>query len=120
MNSIKTLQPIPIFDTNKLKKMSAKLETIVNSNLLIEENWQNFKRQFQLEQLEYFDMIYKNLPEITEHNVKLLCLKFLNYKNKEIGELLGINDTSVKKAMQRMRNKYGAKLSFLPLPYRSK
>ncbi len=95
---IANLGAIPHSHNNKLQKL-------LQSHLMTNENWFGFKEVF----IEEFPLFYKNLktnyPNLTEHNLRIIFLTKLELSNHEIARVLGISYEAVKKAKQRLRKK---------------
>lgn len=89
------------------------LENLLDSHLMTESNWNNFKKEFQKEYPEFYRLLENDFPEITDSNKRILLLQKLNLKNNEIAELLGITPDAVKKSKQRLKKKLGDKSDLL-------
>ncbi|OXA82005.1 Tetratricopeptide repeat-containing protein [Flavobacterium aquidurense] len=96
-----------------LEKKSGKLNTLLQSHLMTEENWENFKREFQKEYPDFYFKLQKDFPEITDSNKRILLLQKLNFNNTEIAGILGITSDAVKKSKQRIKKKIGVKFKML-------
>ncbi|WP_373707486.1 tetratricopeptide repeat protein [Kaistella sp.] len=90
-----------------------KLDDLLQSHLMTEENWRNFKNEFQREHLEFYDSLIENFPEITDSNLRIILLQKLGFTNSEISGLLGITIDAVKKSKQRLKRKLGEKYDLL-------
>lgn len=89
------------------------LINLLDSHLMTESNWNNFKKEFQKEYPEFYRLLENDFPEITDSNKRILLLQKLNFKNIEIAELLGITPDAVKKSKQRLKKKLGDKFDLL-------
>lgn len=96
-----------------LEKENKKLSTLLESHLMTENNWNTFKREFQKEHPEFYQLLQNDFPEITDSNKRILLLQKLNFNNNEIAELLGITPDAVKKSKQRLKKKLGTKFDLL-------
>lgn len=96
-----------------LEKENKKLSTLLESHLMTENNWNTFKREFQKEHPEFYQLLQNDFPEITDSNKRILLLQKLNFNNNEIAELLGITPDAVKKSKQRLKKKLGTKFDTL-------
>ena len=90
-----------------------KLDDLLQSHLMTEENWRNFKNEFQREHFEFYDSLIENFPEITDSNLRIILLQKLGFTNSEISGLLGITIDAVKKSKQRLKRKLGEKHDLL-------
>ena len=86
-----------------------KLDDLLKSHLMTEENWRNFKNEFQREYFEFYSNLMANFPEITDSNLRIILLQKLGFTNSEISGLLGITIDAVKKSKQRLKRKLGEK-----------
>ena len=90
-----------------------KLDGLLKSHLMTEENWRNFKNEFQSEYFEFYSNLMANFPEITDSNLRIILLQKLGFTNSEISGLLGITIDAVKKSKQRLKRKLGEKYDLL-------
>ncbi len=90
-----------------------KLNALLESHLMTENNWNTFKREFQKEHPEFYQLLQDDFPEITDSNKRILLLQKLDLTTNEIAEVLGITTEAVKKAKQRLKKKLGTKFNIL-------
>ncbi len=109
------LEKIESNPINKLEKKSGKLRAILQSHLMTDENWQNFKTAFVQENPKFLPQLNQKFPEITESNLRIIFLQKLGYSNNETAELLGITVDAVKKSKQRLRKKLGHRVDELEI-----
>ena len=95
------------------EKDHVKLDDLLQSHLMTEENWRNFKNEFQREHFGFYDNLMENFPEITDSNLRIILLQKLGFTNSEISGLLGITIDAVKKSKQRLKRKLGEKYDLL-------
>ena len=79
---------------------------LLDSHLLTEDNWQNFKLQFIDEQKEFYETMTKKYSDLTESNLRLIMLIKMELTNQNIANLLGVTLEAVKKAKQRLKKKH--------------
>lgn len=90
-----------------LEEKSGELQKLLESHLMTDENWKNFRNAFiQRYPLQYKDLA-QQYPDLTESNMRIIILTKLLMSNSEISRLLGVTLEAVKKAKQRLRKKYG-------------
>lgn len=94
-------------------KEHRKLDALLQSHLMTEENWRNFKSEFQREHSDFYDNLMENFPEITASNLRIILLQKLGFSNADISGLLGITVEAVKKSKQRLKRKLGDKYDLL-------
>lgn len=107
------IEQIKQSSSHYLEKENKKLSTLLESHLMTENNWNTFKREFQKEHPEFYQLLQNDFPEITDSNKRILLLQKLNFNNNEIAELLGITPDAVKKSKQRLKKKLGSKFDLL-------
>jgi tetratricopeptide (TPR) repeat protein len=90
-----------------------KLNALLESHLMTDNNWNTFKREFQKEHPEFYQLLHDDFPEITDSNKRILLLQKLDLNTSEIAELLGITTEAVKKSRQRLKKKLGTKFNIL-------
>ncbi|SFD58546.1 tetratricopeptide repeat protein [Flavobacterium phragmitis] len=96
-----------------IEKRERKLSALLESHLMTDNNWNAFRREFQKEYPEFYALLQKKFPEITDSNKRILLLQKLDFSNNEIAELLGITNDAVKKSKQRLKKKLGDKYDSL-------
>ncbi|MFV0178198.1 hypothetical protein OBK28_01255 [Empedobacter falsenii] len=79
------------------------MNNLLNSHLMTDENWNNFKKVFASEKADFVSYLENNFSDLTESNLRIIYLTKLGLTNIEIAHLLGITPDSVKKAKQRLR-----------------
>lgn len=92
-----------------LEEKRGKLNALLESHLMTESNWHIFKREFEKEHPDFYQMLLFEYKEITDSNMRILLLQKLNFSNTEIAELLGVTTEAIKKSKQRLRKKLGEK-----------
>lgn len=96
-----------------IEKETGKLNSLLQSHLMTNQNWIIFKKEFQKEYPEFYHLLQNDFPELTISNKRILLLEKLNYKNKEIAEILGVTPEAVKKSKLRLKKKLGPKYKLL-------
>jgi tetratricopeptide (TPR) repeat protein len=97
-----------IYNSTKFnpEKEKGKLNQLLHSHLMTDENWNNFKMVFMFEQKDFCNYLKENYPQLTESNLRIIFLNKLGLNNTEISHILGITVDAVKKAKQRLKKKY--------------
>ncbi|MCI9845330.1 tetratricopeptide repeat protein [Flavobacterium pectinovorum] len=96
-----------------LEEKNGKLQALLDSHLMTEENWSSFKREFQKEYVDFTQVLAVEFPELKESNLKIIMLQKLRFNNPEIASLLGITVEAVKKSKQRLKKKMGNRYNLL-------
>lgn len=89
------------------QKQHEKLNELLDSHILTEESWIEFRNAFDKKYPDYLPFLQENFTDLTDNNLKIILLLKLNLSHSEIGNMLGISPESVKKAIQRLRKKLG-------------
>lgn len=90
-----------------------KLDEILNSHLMTDENWNAFKREFIKQHGEFYNYVVENFPELKESNLKIIMLQKLDFNNYEMSNLLGVTIDAIKKSKQRLKKKLGERYDLL-------
>ncbi|UOE40168.1 tetratricopeptide repeat protein [Chryseobacterium suipulveris] len=90
-----------------LEEEQGHLSKLLESHLMTDENWENFKREFRKVHPEFYNQLQSEFPDLTDSNYRIILLKKLDFNNTEISQLLGITTDAVKKSNQRMKKKLG-------------
>jgi len=89
------------------EKKEQRLQKLLDSHLMTDENWVKFKMAFQNEYPDFYNNIATVFPGLTESNLRMIALMKLDLSNQEISRLLGVTIGAVKKSKQRLRKKFG-------------
>lgn len=85
----------------KLQKMFTKL----NQHAIDEEYLQVFETNFEKVHHQFFDVLKKRFPELSQRELRLCAFIKMNLSNKEISPLLNISVRGVETARYRIRKK---------------
>ncbi|HTJ50896.1 MAG TPA: tetratricopeptide repeat protein [Cyclobacteriaceae bacterium] len=85
----------------------AKIDRILQSNILTNEDWDNFKKAFEDIYPAFFSKLRYKYPDITAAELRLSALIKLNLSTKEIASMLGVLPESVKTSRYRLKKKFG-------------
>ncbi|MNK19085.1 hypothetical protein D3C87_373030 [compost metagenome] len=105
----KELLKIKNSSSSSIEKEKQQLQKLLDSHLMTDENWMNFKDAFQHEYPDYFKSLMSDFPDLTESNLRITTLMKLGLSNQEISSLLGITIEAVKKSKQRLKKKFSNK-----------
>lgn len=108
-------------EISKIKKSSAvylatystKMQNLLDSHLMDNNSWQDFKRLFTATYPTYQEYLSINFPKLTDSHLRIVFLSKLEMNNVEIARILGLTIDGVKKAKQRLRKKYGDQYDLL-------
>lgn len=79
---------------------------LINSNRLIDREWDNFKIVFEQVHPQFFDTLTSLYSNISSNELRLSAMMKMNLNTKEMASILNITPESVKKARYRMRKKF--------------
>ncbi|WP_163411215.1 tetratricopeptide repeat protein [Flavobacterium ajazii] len=96
-----------------LEEKKVKLQEILKSHLMTDENWNSFKREFIKQHGDFYNTVMENFPELKESNLKIIMLQKLDYNNYEMSSLLGVTIDAIKKSKQRLKKKLGDRYELL-------
>ena len=79
------------------------------TTILTEDDWNKFKELFEEVYKGFFIRQKEKLPELTQAEIRLLCLTKLKLETKQMGSILGVSFDTIKKSRHRLRKKLGLK-----------
>lgn len=98
---------------NVVEKDRDELKTLLQSHLITDEKWQEFKLLIVKEFPNLLQDIQSKFSDITESNLRVIVLMKLGLNNKEVANVLGVTPDAIKKSMQRLKKKLGDRASVL-------
>jgi hypothetical protein len=107
------LEEVKISASKHIEEEKGRLQKILNSHLMTNENWGDFKREFIKQHSDFYNTLIENFPELKESNLKIIMLQKLDFNNYEISNLLGVTIEAIKKSKQRLKKKLGDKHDLL-------
>jgi DNA-binding CsgD family transcriptional regulator len=93
---------------------------LLESSLSNDFEWEDFKRRFKELNPNFLENLIKKHPNLSKSDIRLLTLIKVDYTQKEIANILGIEPDSVKKAKSRVRKKLELPSSIVLNDYLSK
>jgi len=95
---------------SELKKNDAgssysEITRMINTNRLIEKDWENFKSVFEQVHTDFFSKLKSRFEGISSNELRMAAMMKMNLSTKEMASILNITPDSVKKARYRMRKK---------------
>jgi DNA-binding NarL/FixJ family response regulator len=87
------------------KEATAKIHKIINENLDIDEEWDNFKLHFDKVHPQFFEKLKNTCSDLTEENLKMCAYLKIGMSNKQIAQLLHIEYNSVVVSKGRIKDK---------------
>lgn len=96
-----------------LEMHAAKMQTLLDSHLMSNTSWLDFKRFFIQTYPDYYQFLLQNFHGLTDSHLRIIFLTKLEMDNTETARVLGLTVEAVKKAKQRLRKKYGKEYDLL-------
>jgi hypothetical protein len=87
------------------KERIENVSQILNSSILTEEDWEQFKGLFDQVHRNFFAELKLKHPNLTAAEVRIAALLKLNLSTREMASMLGISVESANKARYRLRKK---------------
>ena len=96
----------------KLIKPYSYNQAVEIKQLLLQEKnqekfWKNYITHYNRANKGLIDLLFERHPSLTQNELKHFLYIDMQLSNKEVSQLLGITDESVKKARQRLKKKLG-------------
>lgn len=110
-NIRKTIAEIRQSASAKTERSLTALEHQLRESFRIDEDWEDFRRQFENVHHNFFSLMKSHHPDLSNNDLKLCVLARLNLNSKEMAAMLGISVDSVKTARYRLRRKLGLERS---------
>ncbi|MEH0158421.1 tetratricopeptide repeat protein [Limibacter armeniacum] len=94
-------------ENDKPKTSLNHLQKLINNNLNLDEDWEQFKLQFEKVNPDFFKKLHNNYKQLTDNDLRLLAYMRINLSTKEIAQMLNISSKSVNMSRYRLRKKIG-------------
>jgi DNA-binding CsgD family transcriptional regulator len=99
-------------DIDKLKIITddrrvAQLEHLNTVSILTDGDWTQFRLLFEQVYPNFFTHLKNKLPDLTQGEIRLICLTKLNIGTKQMAGILGVSDDTIRKTRYRLRKKLG-------------
>jgi DNA-binding CsgD family transcriptional regulator len=91
-------------DSNSKKKLNKVIRTI-DSNLKLEEDWEQFYSYFNQVHKDFTDNLQNKFPDLTSKDLKFCTLIRLNLSTKEISNIMNLSVRTIEGAKYRLRKK---------------
>ncbi|HTB30697.1 MAG TPA: tetratricopeptide repeat protein [Bacteroidia bacterium] len=83
------------------------LEHLNKVTILTEDDWTKFKNLFEQVYKGFFIRLKEKLPDLTQAEIRLVCLTKLNLDTKQMAGILGVSFATIRQSRYRMRKKLG-------------
>ena len=106
LNSVtKQLDQINVKDDPKNASLVRHAKKIIASNINLDEQWEDFKTQFEEVHSGFFNRLSQDFPTLSQTDLRLSAYFLINLDTKEIAQISNISPESVRKRKQRLREK---------------
>lgn len=105
MKFLKDLEEISTIQDTKTKEALRKLKRSIQSNINLDEDWQNFKIHFDQVYQGFMKKLSTNYPVLTPLDLRHCAYIKMNLTTKEISRMMNINPASVQKSRVRLKRK---------------
>lgn len=85
------------------------LEKQIKNSVTIEDEWEYFKLHFEKVHPDYFALLKKASPSLSENDLRLCAYIRIGMTNKQIAQIFSVLPDTVNTARYRMRKKIGLK-----------
>jgi len=92
-------------NSEPLLNNDALLNRMINSPILTEEHWIDFKKSFVQVYPNFIANLKKSHNQLTDADIRHACLLRLNLSSSEIANIIGVSKDSIRKSNQRLRQK---------------
>ena len=95
-----------IFDNKENPiKIAKKANEIIQNNLNIDDEWENFKMHFEKVHPQFFEKLKQQSCELTEENLKMCAYIKMRMTTKQIAQLLQVVPNSIFTSRYRLKKK---------------
>lgn len=100
---IERLQALPC--SNELPDSRENLLKLQNSNILTDEQWDDFRATFDEVHTGFLSKLREKMPDLTPAETRFVALTKLRMNNKEMASMLGVGDGAVRNYKYRLLKK---------------
>jgi DNA-binding CsgD family transcriptional regulator len=104
------------FDLENIRNLKAReidenriehLEQLNKTTILTEEDWSKFRELFEQVYKGFLIRLKEKFPDLSQAEVRLICLTKLNLDTKQMAGILGVSSNSIIVTRHRLRKKLG-------------
>lgn len=101
----KELDALQLTDDQQLTERTGQLNQLLNSTILTEQDWKDFRLLFDKVHPGFFVRLKEKMADLSPADTRLLALTKLQLAPKEMASMLGLTYEAIKKSRQRLRKK---------------
>lgn len=83
------------------------IRKVIASQLKVKNSWDHFVTHFESVHPDFFKRLKEEFPRLTGNDLKLSAYVKIGLGNKEIASLMGVEPSSVKSSLRRLKKKIG-------------
>ncbi len=83
------------------------IRKVISSQLKVKNSWEHFVTHFESVHPDFFKRLKEEFPRLTGNDLKLSAYVKIGMGNKEIASLMGVEPSSVKSSLRRLKKKIG-------------
>ncbi|MPR33637.1 tetratricopeptide repeat protein [Salmonirosea aquatica] len=95
-------------ETNESRSLLATRQNLIDSSLLTNDDWDEFRRRFERVHPGFFWQLKTYFSDISPAEERLLALSRLHLDTRQMSRMLGISPHSIRMTRYRLRKKIGA------------
>ena len=95
------------FKTLQGRERTENLAYLNKATILTNEDWYKFKELFEQAHKNFFNRLKEKLPDLTQSEIRLICLTKLAIGTKQMAGILGVSADTIKVSRHRLRKKLG-------------
>ena len=89
------------------EKRMERLDHLNRTTILTDDDWNKFKQLFEQVHKDFLKRLREKLPDLTQAEVRLVCLTKLELGTKQMAGILGVSLDTIRKSRYRLRKKLG-------------
>ena len=106
---------IEAFEGEIQQEDSSRINQLKETTILTNEDWNEFKKQFDKVYPNFLTNLRQHHSELTQAELRYLCLRQLELSTSEIASALGVSPASLRVTKHRIRKKIGEKNQNFPI-----
>ncbi len=93
--------------SDELSGAFVEIRKVIASQLKVKNSWDHFVMHFESVHPDFFKRLKEEFPRLTGNDLKLSAYVKIGMGNKEIASLMGVETSSVKSSLRRLKKKIG-------------
>lgn len=85
----------------------SEIRKVISSQLKVKNSWEHFAKHFESVHPNFFKRLKVEFPRLTGNDLKLSAYVKIGMGNKEIASIMGVEPSSVKSSLRRLKKKMG-------------